>query len=539
MLTTDLYPYQEPVIGEFIKRGNLMVAWEMGLGKTLAAIACAERLRADGVSTCLVICPSSLKYQWAGAIAQHTDVATYVKKMKGQEFTLPAQDAVAIIDGTPKQRKSQFRRAYSDLPRYAIVSYETVVSDPRWVRKLGADMIVLDEASAIKNFTALRTKAVKRMSATYRMALTGTPIENRPDEAYSIMQWVDETVLGSFDIFERTYIVRDGYGNVDYYKNLPLFHRKMGEAMTRKGRTDSDVAPYLPDTDIGEWYVECDPGTVGSYNSVAADLLSALKQLRGGRGFDMAAYYTGSDSDQPGELGRIMSRQLALDLLLDHPDLVINSALDWQESEAQRRRGVTKATWPGSKYCFDIWQAGLLDNALESAKLTRLVKEVKDILSHEGSKIIIFSRFKYMLSIIEDALGVPCVQYHGDMDSGAKAGTVKSFTDKPDLRVFLSSHAGAYGTDMHMANWLINYDLPWSSGKADQINGRHQRAASEFDLVYVRNLITRGTVNERQLKMLEYKRSLSAAVVDGKISDTQGRIYNDLDTLASWLEEPL
>jgi SNF2 family DNA or RNA helicase len=533
VLTTELYPYQKPALEQYLERGNLLLAWEMGLGKTLLAIAAAEKLAIP----CLIIAPASLMVQWAVAIARHTDLPTYEKKIKGETFVLPVEEYCQIIDGTVKQRKAQFYNAYANLPRYTIVSYGTVVSSPRWIRKLKAQMVVVDEASNIKSFGAARTKAVKRLRPAYRLALTGTPVENRPDEAFSIMQWVDDTVLGDWDLFEATFIERDAYDNVKCHKNLGLFHKKMLDAMNRKGRTDEDVAPYLPEADIREWYVDIDNHSVEAYRKIAGDLSTAIAGLRGQGGQDLGAYYAGtSRPDETTQLGRVMSRQLALELLLDHPDLVINSALDYQESLWQQEQGIERANWKGSKYCYDVWQEGVLDDARESAKLHRLVREVRAILDNPAARILVFSRFKYMLSILEDALGVPCVQYHGDMDSGAKAAAVRSFTDSDHLRVFLSSHAGAYGTDMYMANWLINYDLPWSAGKADQINGRHQRAASEFDLVYVRNMITSGTVEERKLDMLDYKRSLSAAVIDGRVG-VSGRIVNDLDSLSSWLED--
>jgi SNF2 family DNA or RNA helicase len=537
MLTTDLYPYQKPALDKFIERGNMLLAWEMGLGKTLCAVAAAETLRASStITTTIIVAPASLLYQWAEEIAKHTDCLTIQKKMKKQTFVLPDEHYVQVVDGTAEQRKKQFYRAYENHPPYILMSYGTVVSSARWVRRLKAEFMVIDEATNIKSFDANRSKAIKRLRPPYRLALTGTPIENRPDEVFSIMQWVDEDVLGEWDLFDHTFIERDKYDTVVAHKNLSLFHRKMSECMSRRKRTDPDVAPYLPDVDTREWYVECDGGARAAYAAIATDLLRALLSVRGGGSVDLASYYGGSGADDATPLGRVMSRQLALELLLDHPDLVINSALDYQEAEIQRLQGVEKSQWPGSQYCYEVWNNGILDGCTESAKLKRLVRETKSILEHEGSKILIFSRFKYMLSIIEDALGVQCVQYHGDLSPARKASAVRLFTDSPDIQVFLSSHAGAYGTNMFMANWLINYDLPWSSGRADQINGRHQRAASEFDLVHVRNMITRGTVEERKLEMLEYKRSLADAIIDGKV-DATGRIENDLDTLASWLEE--
>jgi hypothetical protein len=102
--------------------------------------------------------------------------------------------------------------------------------------------------------------------------------------------------------------------------------------------------------------------------------------------------------------------------------------------------------------------------------------------------------------------------------------------------VFLSSHAGAFGTDLWMANYLINYDLAWSSGKQDQINKRHDRASSLFKDIYVLNAITQGTTEPRKYAMLAHKRRVGAAITDGRGADDKGRIENDLVTLTQCLE---
>src|SRR6202042_447021 len=115
---------------------------------------------------------------------------------------------------------------------------------------------------------------------------------------------------------------------------------------------------------------------------------------------------------------------------------------------------------------------------------------------------LIFSMHPEMLQIIEERMAgwyTGCVQYHGRMSAVSRAAAVNRFGNDPDCRLFLSSHAGAYGTDMKMASHLINYDLPWSAGRSDQINGRHQRASSEFSKVFIRDLIVSGSIEERKL----------------------------------------
>jgi SNF2 family DNA or RNA helicase len=514
MLTLPLHPYQEPAVDRFLKRKSLLVAYDMGLGKTPIAIAGAEELLgAHKIRRVLIVVPASLRYQWAQAIAKFTDVGTRQIKLKGDMITVPSVEDCVIVDGGPEKRKVQLIKAKD--AEYVIVSYNTVLTDIRYIRRLKAGMVVLDEATAIKTFGAERTLKIKRsLTAPYRLALTGTPVENRPDEAFSIMEWVDPDVLGAFDLFDRTYIKRDGRGNVKGHKNLRLLNHRLSEAMVRKSRAEPGVREYLPEVDHEQWYVDMDKPLAAAYDVMAGDLLDELLKIRGGTVFDLGAYYAGQGAEENTPLGRVMARQTAIEQLLDHPDLVGNAGV--------------------SKYAHEIRESGLLDGLRHSVKLDLLCEKLDDILGFPGTKMLVFSRYPEMLQLIDEYMGVPAVQYHGRMSTVSKAAAVNRFTRDRDCRLFLSSHAGAYGTDMHMASHLINFDLPWSAGRSDQINARHQRASSEFDKVFIRDMITSGTIEERKLAMLDYKRRIGAAVVDGVVPKS-GRIENDLVSLTQFL----
>lgn len=534
MLRPDfpLYPYQREAYEKFIERGDLLVAYEMGLGKTPIAIACAEELMGEEIETCLIVCPANLRWQWAQAIAKFTDVDTVEKKVKDQTITVPWSRWCTVIDGTPKVRKELYdgiRLAGKWGPDYIIMSYETVVNDWNFVRKIKPGMVVLDEATAIKSFKAKRTKKIKQLTAPFRVALTGTPIENRPEELYSIMQWVDKDVLGRYDLFDKAYVVRNRFGGVLRYKNLGVLHQRLGIAMSRRTRLDPAVAPYLPEVDAGIWEVPLDPGSRGIHNRIAKDLLGELAVLAGSfEEFSIDAHYSGGINEST-KAGKVMAMQQALEMFLDHPELVVRSARDFNDPDSKR----------GSKYAAQLVESGALDHLPPARKLEMLVSELNIILGFHKNKIIIFTKYVYMLTLIEEALDVQCVQYHGQMDASAKSAAVAKFTSDPETRVFLSSHAGAYGTDLYMANYLINYDLPWSSGKADQINGRHVRASSEFTNVFVRDMVTTGTVEQRKHNMLTFKRNIAGAVLDATGQDEYGRVENDVETLTSYLQESL
>lgn len=548
MLTITPHPYQDAAIDRAVERGSLLIAFEMGLGKTVIAVATLEELLGMGEIDCaLVVVPPSLKYQWAQQIAKLTDVDTREITVKGddgerQTITVPTEEYAVIMDGTPKKRADLYTKIKDTRPDYVIMGYPNVVDDWNSVRRIKPGAIVLDEVTAIKTFKAQRTRKIKRLTAPFRYGLTGTAVENgKPEEIFSQMQWIDDSVLGRFDLFDSTFIVRNGFGGVVRYKNLGVLHQKLKDAMVRKTALDPDVAPYMPESVSRKVPVTMDAKTKKAYNVLVADLLEQLAAVKPGSGgdFDVFNHYHGSgDFDENTQQGQIMARMGAIDMLLNHPDLLINSGMNYQESEKQRQAGVTKKNWPGSKYAYEVWQSGLLDDITTTPKLDVCIEEIEVILGQNPkNKVIIFSVNPDMLELIDDRLpeGL-AVLYHGKMNAGRKAASAARFMQDEDCRVFLSSHAGAFGTDLYMANHLINYDLAWSSGKQDQINARHARAASTFSTVFIHNLLTTGTTEVRKYASLAQKRRVGSAIMDGKGADDKGRIDNDLETLTEYLK---
>jgi len=532
-----LYPYQDEAVDKFLERGDLLLAYEMGLGKTILGLAAVEELLANGEAECaFVVCAASLKYQWAEAIAMATDVPRRTIRVKSegqwQEIQVPTEDACILIDGTPAKRAEQYRKVRETRPDYVLLSYENVVNDWRDVSRIKPEVIILDEATAIKSFKAKRTKKVKRLTAPYRLALTGTPIDNKPEEVFSIMQWVNPEVLGRFDLFDNTYIRRNHFGGVEGYKNLPTLHDRLSGAMSRKTRMDPDVAPYMPDVAEDDWHAAMDPKTRAVYRVIAKELLEELESLPpGGMAFDLQSYYSGdADHDDKSAQGRVMARHLALEMLLAHPELIRRSAAAYEAGLGH-----------GSRYALDLVEAGLIDDLTSTPKLDYLAEEIEVMLeTHPKNKVIVFSFFRDMSELIAEA--VPqygSVRFHGQMDAGAKAGAKVKFTTDPNCRLFLSSHAGSMGVDLFMANHLVNYDLTWSSGKQDQINARHVRASSLFDKVFIHNLLVTGSIEQWKKDKASLKRRVARAVVDGKGADRSGNIDNDVDSLTNFLRATL
>lgn len=511
-----LYPYQQEGFDRFMERGSLLLAFTTGLGKTATAIAVAEDLlERRAARKVLLVVPASLKLQWARSLAKFTDLPSTTLRVKDATITVPSPDRCVIVDGTPEQRDRQLKQARQTSVEYVIVGYEQVVSDFRRIKQLDCEFVVLDEASAIKTPGTKRTGAVKRhLKAPYRLALTATPIENKPEEVYSIMQWVDADVLGRHDFFDKTFINRDPWGNVSSYKHLDVLHDKLSPAMVRKTREDPDVAPYMPEVNREVWRVSMDEPTQLAYKGMAADLLTAYNEVGEiGSSFDVHSHYGMGTvkGDRRGDktgLGKLMSVHGCMQMLLAHPSLIDRSAELYE----------TTVNY-GSKYASLLKQAGRQVN-YTTPKLDAYVSGVEQILRDDpDAKILTFTWFKGMLPLMAQRLrdiGIEVTTYDGDMTIREKEASVQRFKSRPEVRVFLSSHAGAYGTDLPEANWLINYDIPWSAGKAIQIDGRHVRASSEWAIAHVVDMVMAGTIEERMLATKGFKTATSNAVIDGK-----------------------
>lgn len=541
-MSLDLFPYQEQAFDMFMDRGSLLLALDTGLGKTATAIAIAEDLLERRlVRSVLIVVPSNLKYQWAKSISRFTDIPSRVVKVKRKPITIPEEQYCAVIDGDPARRQRIYEMARLSRPEYVIVGYDTLVSDhDEYISGLGCTFVVLDEASMIKTPSAERTQAIKEYTGRtpFRLALTATPIENAPEDVYSIMQWVDRTVLGRFDLFDKAYIRRDSNGGVMGYRNLDVLWGRLSGAMFRRKRTDPDVKAFMPDVEHHVWEVDTSPEILEAYVSMCRDLVEAYDQAPGrtGGSWSLSAHYgMGGSNNDKGNMGKVMGIHTCMEMLLDYPMLIEYSADKYQDETVQG----------GSEYA-----ARLVDNGFvasrETPKLDYIKRRVDNILTtDEDAKVILFSRYRGTVDILVrdfQSLGYKVVEYHGELSNSAKEAAVSTFLDDEDVRLFISSHAGAYGTDLPVANWLINIDLPWGHGLGTQINGRHVRASSEFACVYVVDVVVRGSIEERKVAVRDFKGAIADAAVDGNgkatiIRDVQALIAHAKEVIQAW-EDP-
>lgn len=521
MFTGTLKPYQEEAVAKMVDKKRILVAYEMGLGKTPMTIAATENLRDQGKinDTVLVLCLASLKYQWQKEIHKFSD------------------SKALVIDGTIKQRQQQYLD--SEGYHYVIMNYEQVLADWEVLKDSTFAAIICDEATAIKGFRAKRAKKVKELAKNVpiKYALTGTPIENgKPEEIFSIMQFVDKDVLGRFDLFDKTFIVRNHFGGVQRYRNLETLNKTLTASTVRKSQKDEDVKPYLPDAVYREPYlVPLDKAGQKLYNYIAADLMQVLMDAREafGSNFNLAAHYgqTYDPGDPANEMrGQIMSRITALRMLCSSPQVLISSYTNFDNH-----------TGKGSAYIHSLGDMVL--NLSKTPKLDVAVSYLRDHLDIDGSyKAVVFT--SYLDSVDElvhrlTTAGYEAVGYTGKMNANEKETAKVHFQQSQACRVLVSSDAGGYGVDLPQANLLVNYDQPWSAGLAVQRNGRINRTSSTWSTITIQDILVSGSIEQRQYDTLKQKSNIAGAILDGEGINSKGGVDLTVGSLIDFLTHKL
>ena len=227
LLKVPLYPYQADGTLFAARAGRALIGDDMGLGKTIQAIAATEILaRHFGVSKVLVICPTSLKYQWQSEIA----------RFSGRH----GKTAARVINGGRAQRQKDY--ALDDFCK--ITNYEKLKPDLDLIAAWAPDLVIVDEAQRVKNWNTIAARALKRIDSAYAIVLTGTPLENKLEELISIVQFVDQHRLGPTWKLLHEHQVKDEAGRVTGYTGLDKIGQTLAPVMIR--RRKSEVLRQLP-----------------------------------------------------------------------------------------------------------------------------------------------------------------------------------------------------------------------------------------------------------------------------------------------------
>jgi SNF2 family DNA or RNA helicase len=441
LLRVPLYPYQMRGALFLACRGRAILGDDMGLGKTVQTLAAVEFLaRQRGIERVLVVAPASVKYQWE----------TEIRKFTGR--------AVQVIDGTAQERRGLYRQPTF----YRLINYEIAVRDLDELNAWQPDLIVLDEAQRIKNWEAKTTRAVKRLRSRYAVVLTGTPLENKLEELYSIVQFVDDRRLGPAFQFLHDHRLLDENGKLLGYRNLDKIREKLAPILLR--RTRAEVLSQLPARTDTTVYVEMADAQRGPYAEHSHTLARLLQKK----------YLTEIDRR------RILASIANLRMLCDSTFL-----LDQQ----------TKV----------------------SPKLDELEELLRELLFSGPHKVVIFSQWETMLRLgaeVVEKLGIGFAVLHGGIPGKERRGLLERFRDDDACRVFLSTDAGGTGLNLQTADTVINLEVPWNPAVLEQRIARVHRMGQHRP-VQVFNLVMRDSIEERVLRTLAVKRSLFTEIFTG------------------------
>jgi len=435
-MNAELRPYQKDGFVWLARLASwgagAVLADEMGLGKTVQALAMLARRGGDGPA--LVVAPTSVTPGWI-------DEAT--------RFT-PSLNPIAYRG----QNRAPLREGLG--PNDILVtSYDIAARDADDLADIGFATLVLDEAQAIKNARTKRAKAVAKLDAGWRVALTGTPLENHLGELWSILRVVSPGFLGPWERFRRTYalpIERDG----DVAKRTALAERLRPFVLRR---TKAQVAPELPPRTEVVRPVELGEGERQIYDAARRE---ALEGLVGAKRFDVLAAIT------------------RLRLLSCHPRLVD-----------------ARSTTPSAK----------MEAALE----------LMDELREEGHRALVFSQFTRHLGLVREALdlrGLRHLYLDGSTPTKRRATLVKEWNEGDAPYFLISLKAGGTGLNLTGADYVLHLDPWWNPAVEDQASDRAHRIGQTKPVTVVR-LVSQGTIEESVLSLHAAKRELAAAVLEG------------------------
>lgn len=467
LLNAELLPYQLDGIAFAAGAGRAILADDMGLGKTIQGIGTAELLsRMAEIRRVLVVCPASLKGQWRAEIARFSDRPTQ------------------IIVGSGQERVEQYQREQF----FTICNYEQVLRDVSAIENVPWDLIILDEGQRIKNYESKTSNVIRQLKSPFRLVLSGTPLENRLGELFTVARFVDEDLLGPAYRFFHHHHVVDERGKTVGYRNLDDLREKMQPILLRRTRTE--VARQLPDRT--DEVIRCE--ATAEQLEIHDNALTTVAQIASKK------FMT--------EMDRLRMQKC---LLLAR--MACNST-----------------------YLCDA------ESPEFSSKLERIAEVMEELVADPTRKIILFSEWRRMLSRIEsrlDDLDCNYVRLDGQVPQRKRAELVARFQDDPECRVISMTNAGSTGLNLQSANTVVNVDLPWNPAVLEQRIARAYRMGQQQP-VHVYKFVTTNalypTIEEGLLTTLASKQDLADASINFDSDVSEVAMQSGMEDLKRRLE---
>jgi non-specific serine/threonine protein kinase len=426
------------------------LADDMGLGKTIQVLALllVLKTRAESPLPSILVAPASLLANWASEIQRF---APGLRFLIAHPSALPASDlraaAPAGLDGT-------------DL---VITSYGSLLRVP-WLSEAGWQLAVLDEAQAIKNPAARQTRAAKQLKARARFALTGTPVENRLGDLWSIFDFINPGLLGSAKEFGA---VAKAMSKRTHNPYAPL-RELVRPYILRRLKTDKSVIADLPDKTELKAFCPLSRKQAALYQDAVKELAAQLKAAEGIH-----------------RKGLVLSYLMRFKQICNHPSQWLSDGA-WSEPD--------------------------------SGKWTRL-RELGEVIAAKQEKALVFTQFREitapLAAFLASVFGRPGLVLHGETEVKRRQDLVRRFQEDEAVPFFvLSLKAGGAGLNLTAASHVIHFDRWWNPAVENQATDRAFRIGQTKN-VLVHKFLCRGTVEEKIDALIESKQQLSRDLLEG------------------------
>lgn len=478
-INATLYPYQKEGICFASFKKNSIIADEMGLGKTIQAISTAiAKEQLFSFTKTLIVCPASLKNQWKTEIEKFTD------------------KTAQIVGGLPEERITQYK---SDA-FFLIVNYEAVMRDQIPLAEANIDFLILDEAQRAKNFETKTFSAVRNVKSRHTLIITGTPIENKLLDIYSLCQILDPGFLGPLWEFSYKHCLFDPEKKqkINGYFDLQELKEQLAPILIR--REKRKVLEQLPDLNQLDIPVVLHP--------------------------EQASYHSGYSTS----ISRILSKKFITPVDLTRINMLLT-----------KMRMVCNSTF--------LVDEGKTNYSPKLDELKYILTEKFDLINN-NRKIIIFSEWIKTHKLIGDMLrkeGIGFTELNGSIPVKKRGVLIDHFENNPACKIFLSTEAGGTGLNLQMADTVINFELPWNPAKKNQRIGRIDRIGQTSKKLTVINFISEQSIETRIASGLVLKENLfegvlnSGSSIDSVDFSVKGRsqFLKDIEEMVRGIDAPL
>ena len=461
-LKGSLRPYQEKglrwLYTNTVKGFGTCIADDMGLGKTIQVISLILKLKEENriKGQSLVVCPTTLLGNW-------------VKELHGFAPSLN----VSVYHGPDRKLDEK-----ADI---IITTFAVLRIDIEEIKKKSWGLLVIDEAQNIKNPDTSQTLAVKSLKAEFKIAMTGTPVENRLTELWSIFDFINKGYLGSLREFQKRYAVPiEKFKQTNRAEKLKL---SISPFVLRRLKTDKSVISDLPEKVVLDEYCYLSKTQAALYESTLNSIMGQIAEAQG-----------------INRRGMIFKLITALKQICNHP--------------------------------FQYKKSGEMTKDV-SGKCDKFISVLDGILQNK-EKSVVFTQYKEMgkilVPIVQNELSTTPLFFHGSLNTAQREAMLKQFQEDDESKIMiLSLKAGGTGLNLTNATNVIHYDLWWNPAVEDQATDRTYRIGQKNN-VMVHRLITLGTFEEKIDEMIKKKKELvNMAVFEGEktITDlTDEEIYN-------------